>query len=104
MGRKRKKEYTEDSFFGIYKEIFEIVGAKGTIELHNHFNGQVMIFPSKLYSEDFIMQEVIEELENGKTMGQIATEKGYTVKYLQGKVRAYRKRLAENLKKNIEKE
>lgn len=104
MGRKRKKEYTEDSFFGIYKEIFEIAGAKSTIELHRRFNGQVMVFPAKLYSEDFIMQEVIEELESGKTMGEIATEKGYTSKYLQGKVSAYRKKLVENSKKNKEKE
>jgi hypothetical protein len=75
-----KQTITINSLNGIYKDIAEIIGIEKTILLHDNFQGQQISFPKKLYTKEYIIQQVKnEDNENLKTM---AFKYGYTERHL----------------------
>ena len=91
MAKSKKSEFVREDFLGIYQEIFDVVGAEATEKIWKCLRGQVISFPIKLYSIDYIMKEIFVDLGNGKSINQIAMEKGYTVKYLSSLITKYRR-------------
>lgn len=75
-----KQTITINSLNGIYKDIAEIIGIEKTTLLHDNFQGQQISFPKKLYTKEYIIQQVKnEDNENLKTM---AFKYGYTERHL----------------------
>lgn len=66
---------------GIYKDIAEVIGIDATILLHNHFQGQQITFPKKLYTKDYIIRQVKGESINNN-IKYIANKYGYTERRL----------------------
>ena len=45
-------------YAGVYEEIAEIIGKERIEEFYERFKGQQFVFPMKLYSKEYVMQEI----------------------------------------------
>ncbi len=67
-------------FYGIYRDLAELLGEDITIHIYEHLHGLQITFPVKLYSRSYIEKQIKERYDgtNGKTL---AKEFGYTERY-----------------------
>ena len=79
----RKQERTP-----VYEEIAEIIGEERIGEFYERFKGQQFVFPMKLYSKEYVVQE-IKRLQGKQKISDIAKKFGYSERYV-------RKMLAES--------
>lgn len=87
-----REDVTSSDYFGIYREIAEILGIENTEKLHNHFRGQQVVFPMKLYSDEYVCEYVTKNLENKtKTKKELAREFQYTERRISEIVRNCKK-------------
>lgn len=52
-----------ESFAGIYKEIARAISVDVAVEMYNLFRGQQIIFPQRLYDQDFVITYVKENYD-----------------------------------------
>lgn len=83
----RKQERTP-VYAGVYEEIAEIIGEERIGEFYERFKGQQLVFPMKLYSKEYVVQE-IKRLQGKQKISDIAKKFGYSERYV-------RKMLAES--------
>jgi len=74
-------ELSANDFTGVYKEIAEVIGIEATIKLHEHFQGQQITLPKKMYTKEYIVAQ-IKIGENGSNVRSVASEFGYTERRL----------------------
>ena len=72
---------TPDNFRGVYADIANIIGIDALIKLHKHYRGQSVLLPINLFSCEYISKCICEEY-NGKNIKQLATEYGYSEKWI----------------------
>ena len=60
-----------DSFTGIYREIAQAISPEVAIEMYNLFRGQQIIFPQRLYSQEFVIA-YIEEHYDGHNVRELS--------------------------------
>ena len=72
---------TASDFSGIYREIAEVIGVEATLLLHQHFKGQQITLPQKLFTRDYIVRQ-IENTQERSNLKMIASEFGYTERRL----------------------
>lgn len=65
---------------GIYSELAEIIGMDNAIIIYKHFKGQQVCFPTRLYSKDFVVEQVLSD--KSQSIRQKATEFGYSERRL----------------------
>lgn len=65
----------------IYSQLVELIGVENTEIIYENLKGQQIIFPMRLYRKEFIESEV-EERYDGKNLKKLASEFGYTERYL----------------------
>ncbi len=66
---------------GIYREIAEVIGVEATLLLHQHFKGQQITLPQKLFTRDYIVRQV-ENTQERSNLKMITSEFGYTERRL----------------------
>lgn len=79
-----KMEYLKncnENLVGIYKEIADSAGIETAILMHKNFQGQQIAFPKKLYKTAYIIEEIKEKYD-GKNIRKLASEYGYTERWL----------------------
>ena len=64
---------------GIYAEIAEEIGVENTYALYERFHGLQLVFPQRIYSNEFISKKIQMEYESGKLVREIAQEYDYSV-------------------------
>ena len=64
--RKNKNDYK-----GIYSDMVEILGEEIVMKLHEHYRGQQITFPMKLYSNEYIEKYIV-------TLKEMCRDLGYT--------------------------
>ncbi len=62
-------------FADIYAEIAGIAGVDVAIALHNHFKGQQILFPQKLYNKEY-MYNYIRQNYNGRNVRELSQKFG----------------------------
>ncbi len=72
---------TSSDFSGIYREIAEVIGIETTLLLHQHFKGQQITLPQKLFTRDYIVRQ-IENTQDHSNIKMVASEFGYTERRL----------------------
>lgn len=72
------KKINTDIYASVYKTLAEEVGEEATRKIHKLFKGQQIVFPSRLYSAEYIAKRIICEHDAGKTVREIAASTGYT--------------------------
>ncbi len=65
---------------GIYGELAEIIGIENAIIIYEHFKGQQVSFPTRLYSKDFIVEQAVSD--DSQPIKKLATQYGYTERRL----------------------
>ena len=70
--RKNKSDYK-----GIYSDMVEILGEEIVMKLHEHYRGQQITFPMKLYSNEYIEKYIVNNYRN-KTLKEMCRDLGYT--------------------------
>ena len=68
-------------YAGVYEEIAEIIGEERIEEFYERFKGQQFVFPMKLYSREYVMQE-ISHLYGKEKISDIAKKFGYSERYV----------------------
>lgn len=66
---------------GIYCDIANIVGIEETKKLYCCLRGQQITFPTRLYTQEFVVKEV-QRRKQEDSIGKLAAEYGYTEKWL----------------------
>ena len=62
---------------GIYSDMVEILGEEIVMKLHEHYRGQQITFPMKLYSNEYIEKYIVNNCRN-KTLKEMCRDLGYT--------------------------
>ena len=75
-----KEKIHPTGLMGVYAELAELIGIDSTVEIYEHFKGQQITFPIRLYTRDF----VITKATSNKTIPikRLASEYGYTERRL----------------------
>ncbi len=84
LQRKRGIELEKNDlqiYNSIYNELADLIGSDNMKKVYDNFAGTQVSFPAKLYTKDYVIQQVIENY-NGKNARELAKKYGYTVKYL----------------------
>lgn len=74
-------ESKKDGLAEIYSQLVDLVGIKNTEIIYENLKGQQVVFPMRLYRADFVEEEVKERYD-GKNLKSLASEYGYTERYL----------------------
>ncbi|HCT65514.1 MAG TPA: Mor transcription activator family protein [Lachnospiraceae bacterium] len=61
----------------VYKDFAELIGYENVIVLYHYMGGQQVSFPKKLYSKEYIDNEICR-LYNGNNIKQLAKKFNYT--------------------------
>lgn len=62
----------------VYREIAELMGIDVASQFYNHFKGQQVTFPNKLYDAGYLKNEILEEYAQGKSIRELSVKYGYT--------------------------
>lgn len=84
---------TEPSLNGVYEVISELVGFDNTTKIFKHFAGSQINFPTRLFSKEFVLQEIIKSYDGtSASINKIAVKFNYSE-------RTVRKLLKDNMDK-----
>ena len=61
----------------IYKEISEMIGIENTLKIYNHFKGQQVSFPIRLYNPQLIKDAIIKDF-NGTNIKELVQRYNYS--------------------------
>lgn len=75
-----------DMYNDVYADLIGLIGLENTLKVYNHYNGQQLSFPKRLYSKVYVERKVIEEYD-GTNIKQLAKKYSYTERWVSGKVR-----------------
>lgn len=65
---------------GVYKELAEIIGTDNVIEIYDHFKGQQISFPTRIYTKEYILRQIDED--KSRPIKKVASEYGYSERRL----------------------
>ncbi|WP_297639033.1 Mor transcription activator family protein [uncultured Clostridium sp.] len=71
-----------EKYSGIYKDMVEILGEEVVLRIYEHYKGQQVTFPMRIYSKSFVIEYIMKNY-NGKNIKEIARELGYTSNWIQ---------------------
>ena len=72
---------TPDRLNSIYAELTDLIGMDNMIKIYSNYKGQQVNFPIKLWSKDYIAEQIKEEY-NGHNIGSLATKFGYSERWI----------------------
>lgn len=73
--------YSEGSLNGIYEELSQLFGIDMTIKIYEHFKGQQICFPVRLFSQSFVISE-IARCYDGTNINALARKFGYSERWV----------------------
>ena len=76
----KDKDAKPQDLFGIYCELAEILGMDDVLTIYEHFRGQQISFPTRLYSKDYIIERVVSN--PSQSLKKMAVKYGYSERRL----------------------
>lgn len=64
-------------FVPAYKEIAEVIGVDETIKIFEHFRGQQMTFPQRIYSIEYV-EKYVRDNYDGTNIRELARKFNYS--------------------------
>ncbi len=64
-------------FVPAYKEIAEVIGVDETIKIFEHFRGQQMTFPQRIYSIEYV-EKYVKDNYDGTNIRELARKFNYS--------------------------
>lgn len=65
----------------VYKEMVDLIGYESTVKLYNHFKGQQITFPIRLFNPECI-KDVLKSKYDGTNAKNLAREYGYSERWI----------------------
>lgn len=75
-----EKEITASDLIGIYGEIAELTDIACAVKIYEHFKGQQVSFPTRLYTKDYILTQI--NADDKQPIKKMATQYGYSERRL----------------------
>lgn len=76
-----KKRIEGGHLNGIYEEISSLLGIDITLKIYEHFKGQQISFPVRLFSQEFVVSEIARSYD-GTNINALATKFGYSERWI----------------------
>lgn len=76
-----KKRIEGGHLNGIYEEMSTLLGIDVTLKIYEHFKGQQISFPVRLFSQEFVMSEIARSYD-GTNINALATKFGYSERWI----------------------
>lgn len=74
-----KNNMKSSTLNGVYETISELIGFDNAIKLYEHFHGNQVNFPTRLFSKEFVLQEAIKAFDgSSESINRIATKYNYS--------------------------
>lgn len=74
-----KKHMKSGTLNGVYETISELIGFDNAVKLYEHFRGNQVNFPQKLFSKEFVLQEASKAYDGtSESINRIATKYNYS--------------------------
>ena len=74
-----KKHMKSSTLNGVYETISELIGFDNAVKLYEHFRGNQVNFPQKLFSKEFVLQEASRAYDGtSDSINKIATKYNYS--------------------------
>lgn len=74
------KDVQATDLTGIYSEMAEIIKIEDVVALYQHFKGQQVSFPTRLYSKEYVLKQVNNS--DKEPIKKLATKYGYSERRL----------------------
>ena len=62
---------------GVYEEVAEVVGIENAFKIYEHFKGQQMNFPQRIYSQEYV-ERYVKENYDGTNLREFAKKFNYS--------------------------
>lgn len=69
-----------NDYGGIYSDMVEVLGEDITLKVYNHYRGQQITFPMRIYSRDYVVKYLLKNYD-GTNLKQLARELGYSERW-----------------------
>jgi len=89
------KNAKQTAYRGIYDDVANTVGTEKIKDFFNHFRGQQIEFPMKLYSKEYVIEQAIQS-KGKKSLKEVAIEYGYSERYLRKLLQQYSQDIGRN--------
>ncbi|MBN2796627.1 MAG: Mor transcription activator family protein [Clostridia bacterium] len=76
------KEYKIEHFSGIYRDFAENLGIETTLKVYKHYRGLQVVFPTRIFSKEYIKQRLVEEYNNGIDVKTLAKKYEYSERWI----------------------
>lgn len=86
---KEREDVCSSDLAGIYCDIANIIGVEATQKLYCCLRGQQVTFPIHLYSQEYVIRDA-QKRKNQDGIGKLASEYGYTEKWLRQMLKTVR--------------
>ena len=73
---------------GLYQDIANIIGLDSTIQIFAQFKGQQVTFPVKLFSKEYISDQIVSEFD-GNNVKLLAKKYGYSERWVREIIRQH---------------
>lgn len=74
------KKISSNDLVGIYGEIAELIDIECASKIYEHFKGQQVSFPTRLYTRDYILSQA--QSKDTQPIKKLATQFGYSERRL----------------------
>lgn len=71
----------QESLNSVYGELASLIGLESMLQVYLQFKGQQITFPVKLFSKEYIMQQIQAEY-NGENVKELAKKYGYSERWI----------------------
>lgn len=66
----------------VYAELCSIIGVEATLKLYSAYKGQQVSFPQRLYAKEFVVNQIVEDYNNGKSVAEISKKYSYSTRWV----------------------
>lgn len=81
-----KRRLPPDALHGVYKEMVQLVGIESMKILYEHYKGQQITFPVRLYSKQYVERVLITQYD-GTNAKELSRELGYSERWIKALIR-----------------
>lgn len=72
----------ESDLTPLYAEFAKVLDVESAKKIFEHFKGQQVVFPQRLYTREFLEESLYEQYKSGAKIRELAREYGYSDRYI----------------------
>ena len=76
------KDIKPEQLQNVYADLCSIVGAESMLQIYTAYKGQQISFPQRLFSKEYVTQQIISDYENGESIKEISRRYSYSYRWI----------------------